>query len=160
MKSLLSLIGFLALSFLAPALSAVFSLSGPDEWYRALNKPWFNPPSWVFGPVWTALYTAMGVSAWLVWRNGNSRSLRIPLGLFVLQLILNALWTPLFFGMHRPDLALLNILTLWFAIIATILAFHPLSRPAAYLLIPYWLWVSFASILNAAIWWLNRSPGR
>jgi len=148
---------FVALSFIAPAISAVLSVSGPGDWYAALNKPWFNPLGWIFGPVWTLLYLSMGVAAWLVWRNGNASTLVWPLGLFLVQLILNALWTPLFFGMHRPGLVLLDITALWLAIGATTAAFYPLSKVAAALFIPYWLWVSFATVLNASIWWLNRT---
>ena len=162
MKQLLALVGFLLLSFAAPAVSALLSVSGPGDWYRELNKPWFNPPNWIFGPVWTILYFAMGVAAWLVWRKGAEEPrpltiLALPLGLFLLQLVLNALWTPLFFGMHRPGLALVDIVALWMAIGATAVAFYPVSRAAAYLFFPYWLWVSFASILNATLWWINRA---
>ena len=162
MKQILSLVGFVALSFAAPAVSAILSVSGPGDWYRELNKPWFNPPGWIFGPVWTLLYCAMGAAAWLVWRKGADGDIRhghalvLPLGFFLLQLVLNALWTPLFFGMHRPGLALIDIMAMWTAIGATTVAFYPVSKMAAFLFIPYWLWVSFASILNAAIWWLNR----
>jgi tryptophan-rich sensory protein len=156
MKQLLSLVGFVALSFAAPAVSAILSVSGPGAWYRELNKPWFNPPDWIFGPVWSFLYCAMGVAAWLVWRKGDAHPLALPLGFFLLQLVLNALWTPLFFGMHRPGLALIDIMAMWVAIGATTVAFYPVSKMAALLFIPYWLWVSFASMLNAAIWWLNR----
>lgn len=146
---------FVFLSFMAPALSAVLSVA-PGDWYAGIQKPWFNPPNWVFGPVWTILYVLMGVAAWLVWRNGEAHNLRLPLALFGLQLFLNALWTPLFFGLQRPDLALVNILVLWVAIAATGIAFYPISRTAAFLFLPYWLWVSFAALLNASLWWLNR----
>ena len=158
MKQILSLIGFVGLSFAAPAVSAILSVSGPGDWYRDLNKPWFNPPDWIFGPVWTLLYCAMGVAAWLVWLKGADGNipLVLPLGVFLLQLVLNALWTPLFFGMHRPGLALIDIMAMWAAIGATTIAFYPVSKMAAFLFIPYWLWVSFATILNASIWWLNR----
>lgn len=147
---------FVFVSFLAPTLSAVLSVSGPGEWYSALNKPWFNPPDWVFGPVWTLLYCLMGVSAWLAWRNGMARALVLPLTLFAVQLILNAVWTPLFFGLQRPDLALITIVVLWLFIAATGAAFWPLSRAGALLLLPYWAWVGFATVLNASLWWLNR----
>ncbi len=155
-RQLVSIFGFVVLSFAAPALSAILSISGPGDWYRTLNKPWFNPPDWIFGPVWTLLYLAMGIAAALVWRKGAGPALAVALGLFLLQLVLNALWTPLFFGMQQPGLALIDILALWLAIAATTLAFLPISRLAAALFFPYWLWVSFASMLNAAIWWMNR----
>ena len=150
------LVVFLFISFMAPAISAVLSVSGPGEWYAALNKPWFNPPNWVFGPVWTVLYCLMGIAAWLAWRKGAGAALALPMALFAAQLVLNAAWTPLFFGLQRPDLALANIIVLWFLIAATGAAFWPLSRAGALLLLPYWLWVGFAMILNASLWWLNR----
>jgi tryptophan-rich sensory protein len=138
--------------FLAPALG---SWSRPGEWYALLNKPAWNPPSWIFGPVWTLLYLCMGLAAWLVWRRGGLREQRTPLLLFFTQLALNALWTPLFFGLHQPGLALVNILFLWAAIIATIAAFRRVSGKAAALLLPYLAWVSFASFLNFTLWRLN-----
>ncbi len=156
-KQIAALFVFVTVSFAAPGVSAVLSVSGPGDWYRDLNKPWFNPPNWVFGPVWTLLYCVMGVAAWLVWRKGNTQFLVWPLGLFFLQLVFNALWTPLFFGMHEPGFALLDIIALWLAIAAAMIAFYPVSRVAACLFIPYWLWVSFATVLNTAVWWLNRN---
>lgn len=158
-KQIVVLAGFIVLAFAAPAVSTVFSVAGPGDWYRALNKPWFNPPNWIFGPVWTFLYTAMAVAAWLVWREcaQTGVSMAWPLGLFMAQLVLNALWTPLFFGMHRLDLALVEILMLWVAIAATAAAFYPISKAAAWLFVPYLLWVGFASFLNATLWWMNRT---
>ena len=156
-KQILTLLVCVAIAFAAPGVSAVLSVSGAGDWYRDLSKPWFNPPDWIFGPVWSLLYCSMGVAAWLVSRKGNAQFLAWPLGLFLLQLVFNALWTPLFFGMHRPGLALLDIIALWLAIAGTTISFYPVSRVAAYLFVPYWLWVSFATLLNAAIWWLNRN---
>lgn len=144
---------WLAACFAAPLLSF---WARPGEWYAQLIKPAWNPPSWVFGPVWTILYALMGIAAWLVWRRGGWRTQSFPLGLFLIQLALNALWTPLFFGFHRPDLALVDIVTLWLAITATLAAFWPIHRGAALLLAPYLAWVSFASFLNFSIWQLNR----
>jgi tryptophan-rich sensory protein len=155
-RQIVALFVFVTVSFAAPGISAVLSVSGPGDWYRDLNKPWFNPPSWIFGPVWTLLYCVIGVAAWLVWRRGSMQALLWPFGLFFLQLVLNALWTPLFFGMHEPGFALLDIIALWLAIAATMIAFYPVSKVAACLFIPYWFWVSFATVLNAAIWGLNR----
>lgn len=143
------LAGWVLVSFAASASGAFFS---PGEWYASLNKPSFNPPPWVFGPVWTALYAMMGVSAWLVWR---CRDARRPLALWLLQLAFNAAWTPVFFGLHRMDIALVIIIAMWLAILATILAFRRHSRAAALLLVPYLLWVGFATALNAALWRLN-----
>jgi tryptophan-rich sensory protein len=132
----------------------------PDSlgnWYANLNKPSFNPPNWIFGPVWTTLYIMMGISAYLVWRKGlDSKPIRIVLVCFIVQLILNAIWTPLFFGLHSPLLGLIDIILLLNAIIVTVYAFSKISRPAALLLIPYLAWVSFATVLNASIYLLNR----
>jgi tryptophan-rich sensory protein len=127
----------------------------PGEWYADLNKPAWNPPGWIFGPVWTALYAMMAVAAWLVWQQGGFVVQRRPLGMFLAQLALNALWTPLFFGLRHPGLAFAEIILLWLAILATLLAFRPVSRTAAWLLVPYLAWVSFAAVLNGTIWRLN-----
>lgn len=135
--------------------SAVGALFMPGEWYAALNKPAWNPPGWIFGPVWTALYAMMALAAWLVWQQGGFAVQRRPLGLFLLQLALNALWTPLFFGLHQPGLAFVGIILLWLAILATLLTFWRVSRAAAWLLVPYLAWVSFATVLNGTIWRLN-----
>ena len=127
-----------------------------SDWYAALNKPWFNPPNWVFAPVWTTLYVLMGVAVFLVWRKGwEHRSVRIGLVLFAVQLALNALWTPLFFGCHWIGAALIDIVLLWPAILATIAAFHRVSLLAAVCLYPYLVWVSFAAVLNFRLWQLN-----
>jgi len=143
---------WLLVCFAVPALSAPFS---PGTWYAGLEKPSWNPPGWLFGPVWMALYSLMGVAVWTVWRRGGFLANRTPLLLFLGQLVLNALWTPFFFGFHNPGLALIDILLLWFAIIATLLAFSRVHRLAGALLVPYLAWVSFASLLNFTIWRLN-----
>lgn len=148
-KAWAGLAGWVLLAFAASAAGAFFT---PGDWYASLNKPSFNPPGWVFGPVWTALYAMMGVSAWLVWRRGNAAR---PLAPWLVQLALNAAWTPVFFGLHRMDVALVIIIAMWLAILATILAFRRHSRAAALLLVPYLLWVGFATVLNAALWQLN-----
>jgi tryptophan-rich sensory protein len=130
---------------------------GFSSWYAAIQKPGFTPPGWVFGPVWTILYLLMGVAAFLVWQRGlGSRPVRTALVWFLVQLALNAAWTPVFFGLHRIGLALLVIVLLWVAIIVTMYYFFRVSRPAGLLLVPYLLWVSFATVLNASIWHLNR----
>ncbi len=151
-RQTLALLGWLALTF-AAATSAFFV--SIDGWFETLNKPSWNPPSWLFGPVWTTLYAMMAVAAWLVWRHGGWKSQRVALGLFVLQWALNAAWTPLFFGMQRPDLALIDIVLLWLAITATIVAFWRVSTLASVLLLPYLAWVSFAAFLNFTIWRMN-----
>jgi len=141
----------------AGAIGSVFTAQSLGVWYASLAKPSFNPPGWVFGPVWTTLYTLMGISAWLVWRRGSLADppVRNALFLFLVQLFLNALWSFLFFGLRSPLLALADILGLLIAILATIAAFKPISPISAWLMVPYLAWVSFATILNAAIWKLN-----
>ena len=134
-----------------------FFTTALSDWYQNLKKPSFNPPNWVFGPVWTALYIMMGISAFIVWQNGlDSYLVKIALGIFLIQLFLNAIWTPLFFGLKSPLLAFIDIVLLWFGILFTIFRFYGLSKSAALLLIPYLLWVTFASILNFAVLLLNR----
>jgi tryptophan-rich sensory protein len=128
-----------------------------NNWYAGLNKPSFNPPDWIFGPVWTTLYIMMGIAAFLVWLKGlENKPVRIVLACFIVQLFLNAIWTPLFFGLHSPLLGLIDIVLLLNAIIVTIYAFFQISRPAALLLIPYLAWVCFATALNAGIYMLNH----
>lgn len=148
------LLVFLALTFAAAGFGAQF---GPGPWYEALRKPAWNPPGWVFPPVWTVLYAMMAVAAWLVWRGARPGAARTPLALWTVQLLLNAAWSWLFFGRQRPDLAFADIVLLWLAIVATLAAFARVSRAAAALLAPYLAWVTFAAVLNAAIWRLN--PG-
>ena len=125
------------------------------DWYAALHKPSWNPPPWVFGPAWTFLYITMAVAAWLVWREGGWKAQRRALGLFIVQWFLNALWTPLFFGAHRPGVAFGEIVLLWLAIAATLVAFWRVKKAAGLLLVPYLAWVSFAAALNFTIWRLN-----
>jgi translocator protein len=153
-RSSLALASWLVLCFSAASLGAFFM---PGEWYASLKKPSWNPPSWIFGPVWIALYTMMAVAAWLVWKRGGFAVHRRALTWFLVQLALNALWTPLFFGLRRPDLAFGEILLLWVAISATSLAFRPAHRTAVWLLAPYLAWVSFAAVLNFTLWRLNPS---
>jgi len=127
-----------------------------EGWYAQLEKPAFRPPDWLFAPVWTLLYFLMAVSAFLVWREGlNSPHVKLALVFFLLQLALNALWTPLFFGLHFIGWALIDIIALLVAIIATILTFLRVSKPAAALLIPYLLWTAFATVLNTRLYQLN-----
>jgi len=151
-KMILGLCGWLLLCFAAASPGAVFM---PGEWFAALKKPAWNPPGWVFGPVWTALYAMMAAAAWLVWQRGGWKEQRKPLLIFLAQLALNALWTPLFFGLHRPGVAFAEIVLLWLAIVATLVAFRPVNRTAAWLLVPYLAWVSFAAVLNGTLWRLN-----
>jgi tryptophan-rich sensory protein len=121
-----------------------------------MQKPAWNPPNWIFGPVWTALYTMMAVAAWFVWKRGGFAARHIALSLFLLQLLINALWTPLFFGLRNPALAFVDIVLLWLALLATVVAFWKVRPLAGALLVPYLAWVTFASALNFAICRLNR----
>ncbi len=143
---------WIALTFVAPAIGF---RAKPDSWFRSLAKPPFNPPSWVFAPVWTLLYLLMAIAAWLIWRQGGWERQIFPLSLYLIQLALNAAWTPLFFGAHRIGLALIDITLQWLAIAATLLAFGGVSVVAALLFAPYLAWVSFASVLNFEFWRRN-----
>ena len=128
-------------------------LSAPDEWFAALAKPAFNPPDWIFGPVWTVLYVLIGIAGWQTWQ---TRPHGLAMKLWVLQLVLNFLWTPVFFTFHRPDTALDVIVTLLLTILAYIYAsYREANRRSAMLFAPYALWVAFATLLNGAIWLLN-----
>lgn len=189
-------IGLLALCIvlciLGGLIGSFFTSSAIPTWYAGLNKPSFNPPNYLFGPVWTVLYIMMGISLYLVWSNAElnrgvatetetnkearasnvanakkeakskttsknieKKPVKIALLLFFVQLILNTLWSIIFFGFKMPGVAFFEIILLWFSILATIIIFYKISKPAAYLLIPYILWVSFAAVLNLFIWILN-----
>ena len=128
----------------------------PGPWFDGLAKPFFNPPSWVFAPVWTVLYILMAIAAWLVWRpNGFRGTARSPLILFVIQLVMNAAWSWLFFGKHRIDWALIDIIALFVMLVVLILWFYRENKTAGWLLLPYIAWVSFATLLNLAFWRMN-----
>lgn len=127
------------------------------EWYPALKKPAFTPPSWLFGMIWPVLYVLMGIAAGILWNKPTGRkAVLTAMRLFLFQLILNGLWTPLFFGLHRIDLALIEIIILWITLLATTIVFYVQSETAGVLLIPYLMWVSFAVYLNAGYWYLNQ----
>ena len=150
------LIFSILLCLLAGAIGSIFTVSSIPTWYAVLKKPFFNPPNWIFGPVWTVLYILMGISLYLVWKKGiKTEESKVALILFGFQLVINALWSIIFFGLRMPSYALIGIIILWVAILFTIIKFYNISKPAAYLLIPYILWVSFASVLNLYIWLLN-----
>jgi len=143
-------------SELAGIIGSVFTTPSIAGWYSTLVKPSLNPPAWVFGPVWTTLFALMGIAAFLVWKKGlERRDVKIALGIFIVQLVINTLWSIIFFGLHSPGGAFVEIIFLWLAILTTIIAFAKISKPAAWLLVPYILWVSFASYLNFMIWILN-----
>ncbi len=156
MQKAAGLVGCIVLCQLSGVLGALTTDTGSSSWYVALAKPPFNPPSWLFGVVWPLLYLLMGIALWLVWRQGAQHSqVSTALALFFAQLVLNAAWSPIFFGLHSITVALFVIVVLFGLILATIRAFYPLSRAAAWLLVPYSLWVAFATVLNASILWLN-----
>jgi translocator protein len=150
-----ALLGWILLIMGLGAASGV--LFGPDAWYSTLLKPTWNPPSWLFGPVWTALYASMAVALWLVRREPDidEPTRRRTQALFAVQFLLNLAWTPLFFGLRNPGLAFIEICLLWVALLSTMLAFGRVRALAGYLLLPYLLWVSFALVLNGTIWLMN-----
>jgi benzodiazapine receptor len=142
---------------LAGFLGSIFTRSAIPSWYAQLQKPSFAPPNWLFAPMWISLYLLMAVAAYLVWQKGlGSSGVRAALGVFLVQLLLNALWSPVFFGLRSPLAGAAIIVVLWLAILATIIAFAKISPPAAWLLVPYILWVSLATALNISIYFLNR----
>lgn len=151
-RQILGLIAWLALCFAASPTAVFVSTSG---WYGELTKPSWNPPSWLFAPVWTLLYVAMACAAWLVWREGGWKAHRLALGLFLGQWLLNAFWTPLFFGLHQTGWAFAEIIALWLVLAATLISFWRVRPTAGALLAPYLAWVTFAAALNFTIWQLN-----
>jgi tryptophan-rich sensory protein len=156
MSNFAKLLVAIVVSQAAGLLGTIFTTPKIPTWYAELAKPSFNPPSWIFGPVWTTLFLLMGIAAYMVWKNGlENRGTKTALGIFLAQLVANVLWSAFFFGLENPGLGFAWILLLWAMIAWTISEFRKLSKPAAYLLVPYILWVSFASALNFAIWQLN-----
>lgn len=164
----------IAVSELAGIIGSVFTSPAISGWYAGLAKPAINPPAWMFGPVWTTLFALMGIAAFLIWREYDKltlsevegsedqgpvirrkRQIKIALSIFLVQLVLNTLWSIIFFGLRNPGAAFVEIIFFWLAIVATIIAFAKISRPAAWLLVPYILWVSFAGWLNYSVWQLN-----
>jgi translocator protein len=140
----------------AGVLGSLFTKTGPDSWYSQLIQLNFSPPNWLFGPVWTILYILMGISLFLIWQKGlKKKDLKFAFGIFLLQLLFNAWWSILFFGLKDPKLAFVDIVILWFLIVFVIYLFSGIRKLAAWLLVPYLLWVSFATILNYGIWVLN-----
>lgn len=155
-NNLLKLFIAIGVSELAGVIGGLFTASSIPTWYASLVRPEIAPPNWVFGPVWTTLYALMGVALFLVWQKGwERRDVKNASLIFMGQLILNTLWSIIFFGLRLPGVAFIEIIFLWLTILATIFAFAKISRPAAWLLAPYILWVSFAAYLNFALWILN-----
>ncbi len=157
MKNILRLLLCIGIPVGTGFLSSLFTQTGVDGWYRTIEKPGWNPPDAVFAPVWTTLFVLMGIALFLVWKQNTPAQQKRPAIVFwAAQLVLNALWSFLFFSQHRIGLALVEIVVLWLAILITIFLFARISKAAAWLLVPYISWVSFAAILNLAIWQLNR----
>lgn len=155
LKDLAGLVGWLALCLGVSAIGGAITRTSVSDWYQGLSKPSFNPPDWVFTPVWILLFILMSVSAWLLWRRTGFKRGRIPLASFGAQLLLNLAWSYLFFGAQSVGWALVEIVVLWMAILATVVSFCRVDAIAGLLLVPYLLWSSFAVALNASIWWLN-----
>jgi benzodiazapine receptor len=140
----------------AGVIGSIFTTGAIPTWYASLQKPAFTPPNWLFAPAWTTLYLLMGIAAFIIWRKGlDDKQVRTALIIFAIQLVLNILWSIAFFGMEAPLYGLIVIILLWVAILITILSFWKISSAAAWLLVPYILWVSFATALNTSIWLLN-----
>ncbi len=151
-KKYIGLVGWLLICFLAGAVGALLE---PGLWYETLNKPAWTPPNWIFPVVWPILYICMGTAAWLVWQKSGFDEARDALTLFLVQLTLNALWSWFFFGLHQISMALADIILLWIMILFTTLAFRIYNRIAAWLMVPYLIWISYAVALNLSIWNLN-----
>ncbi|MDZ4807048.1 MAG: TspO/MBR family protein [Bacteroidota bacterium] len=156
MSNTLKLIIAIIIPVAVGAVSGFFTSSEIPGWYQTINKPTWNPPSWLFGPVWTTLYILMGIALFLVWKSDASQSVKkTAIILFAAQLVLNFFWSFIFFNQHQIGWAVVEIITMWVFILLTIFAFAPISKIAAWLLVPYISWVSFATILNYTIWKLN-----
>jgi translocator protein len=156
MKPYLKLIIAIAIPLLVGGVSGFFTTESVNGWFTTINKPSFNPPNWIFAPVWTTLYILMGIAFYLVWKStGNEAVKRTAIIFYCIQLVLNFLWSFIFFKLHQPGWAIVDIVLMWIMILLTILWFGKISSAAAWLLVPYICWVSFASVLNYAIWRLN-----
>lgn len=154
MNKIFKFIISIIISFLAGAIGGIFTASAIPTWYLTLNKPSFNPPNWLFGPAWTILYLLMAIALYLVW-TAEKKNKKTAYFAFYAQLILNALWSIIFFGYHNPGLAFVEIIILWLTILWTIIAFAKISKTTIYLLLPYILWVTFAATLTFAVYRLN-----
>lgn len=157
MKRIFVLLGAIVGCQLVGLLSTPFTIASIPTWYATLNKPFFSPPNWIFGPVWTVLYALIGISFFLIWEKGFKKKQAKKAGIFFgIQLVLNFIWSILFFGFQSPLLAFIDIIILLIVIAFTIRAFYKISQNAAYLLVPYLVWVSFATVLNLSILILNK----
>ena len=151
----IGLVVFIIVCLGAGGLGAIATTPEIEGWYKMIAKPSWNPPGWIFGPVWTTLYIMMAIAVWLVWKQAGFKAAKLPLNSFGVQLLLNVAWSWIFFGMHRPGWAFAEIIVLWLAILATTILFFKKSKIAGGLMVPYLAWVSFASVLNFTIWRLN-----
>ena len=152
----LVLLLFIAACVVAASSGGIFR---PGEWYAGLAKPSWRPPNWLFGPVWAVIYGLIAVSGWLVWLQAGWAGAAVPLAIYAVQLVLNGLWSAIFFGLRRLGWALAEMLLLWLSILGCIVTFFPIHAGAAWMLVPYIVWVSFAMVLNFTVWRLNL-PGR
>ena len=154
-KSILPLLVFILITLFAGFIGSLFTTPSIASWYAFINKPSFSPPNWLFAPVWSLLYILMGIAAFLIWQKRDNLKTKPALMFYGIQLILNTLWSIIFFGMHNPGLAFLEIIILWSFILITLIKFYKINKTSGILFIPYLIWVSFASILNFAVWMLN-----
>jgi benzodiazapine receptor len=155
--NIIKLLISIAVCQLAGFIGSLFTTPAISTWYASLNKPSFTPPDWLFSPVWISLYFLMGISLFLVWHIGlKEKKVKIAIAIFAIQLILNSLWSVVFFGSKSPLGGFIVIIFLWIAILATIISFSKISKAAGILLVPYILWVSYAAVLNFLLFWLNR----
>lgn len=154
-RDIAGLLAFLGICFVVSGVGGAVTATSVDGWYQTLTKPSINPPDWVFAPVWTALFVAMAVAGWRVWRRVGLSGARLPFVLYTVQLALNLGWSILFFGLRSPGAALVEIAPLILAVVATGIQFYRIDRLAGILFVPYAAWTGFAALLTAAIWWLN-----
>ena len=154
LRSLLGMLFFFVVTFLAATAGVITSVKAPEVYTKIVQPSW-APPAWLFGPVWSALYCMMAVAAWLVWRKREDFRVDLCLGVYLVHLVIQGLWSWLFFAWGRADVAMFDILLLWLMIVWMIIVFWRISRIAAVLMIPYLLWVTFASVLNGTLWFLN-----
>lgn len=154
--SILKMVAAILFCLVIGSLGSLVTITGPGSWYATLMKPFFTPPSWVFAPVWITLFVLMGIALFLIWESGTERrEVQVALGVFGLQFFLNVIWSFLFFGLQSPLMGFADILILWVMIAATIVLFYRIRKSAAYLLIPYIAWVTIATALNGAIYFMN-----
>lgn len=156
LSALMSTVGLIGFVLLVLAVASTGAMYKPGAWYEALAKPDWTPPNWLFPIAWTLLYLMIALAGWLVWRAVGFSGASLPFLLYFAQLALNAAWSWLFFGLHRMDLALVDMAALWLTILANIFAFYAVRPGAGYLLIPYLVWVTYAAALNVAVWHMNR----